>query len=545
MNRFDGLEPGEEPTDIEKIKKRIKSLVVKWADAGLTEKTADVDIAEAVEDLKKNFGKLAPNKTFLKNALKAEMVRRRKQDDADTGKFTYKPKGKYGTIFDRYAVVSVSGKTVVFDRTSRTFAKPHDIVALYGSTPAPELDIDGNQKGIGKWWLEHPARDTYTDGVCLAVNETANDNTLNLWSGWGVEAKEGDCQIIIDHITKVLARGVQKHADYIIKWMAWGVQNADIPIGTALVVHGEPGAGKGVIGRALCGIYGHHHSYHAQSEGEVTGKFTGHLRDTIMLFADEVSLTEKRTLGQLKAMITESYRKLEFKGIDATPMKNLLRIYVSTNADHAARIEARDRRFAVFEAADTLIKDTGHFDKLWAFVNGSELGCFLHYLMNYDLGDFRPADIPKTTARNAQKLLSLDPIAQWWYDELQTAQIVQTGRAHWVTHADQISGSDAPADKPNDNSGGNSGDYVQWETSGFRANGGALMVLLEQWWQRRRIAGEVPGVREVYDFLREVTDGDYRSNGSIIFKIDPLDEAMAKFAKKVNVDTFAVSGKLV
>jgi hypothetical protein len=100
---------------------------------------------------------------------------------------------------------------------------------------------------LGQWWLGHRDRlqfrgVTFRPGDPKIVNEC-----LNLWQGWGVEAKPGDWGLIREHIEKVLAGGNEEFAEYLIRWIAWSVQNPAAPAEVALVLIGEKGAGKGML----------------------------------------------------------------------------------------------------------------------------------------------------------------------------------------------------------------------------------------------------------------------------------------------------------
>jgi ABC-type multidrug transport system fused ATPase/permease subunit len=94
---------------------------------------------------------------------------------------------------------------------------------------------------------------TFRPGEPKVVNEC-----LNLWQGWGVAPKPGDWGLIRQHIEVVLAGGNEEFANYIIRWIAWAIQNPAAPAEVALVLIGEKGAGKGTLVRCLQRIFGAH-----------------------------------------------------------------------------------------------------------------------------------------------------------------------------------------------------------------------------------------------------------------------------------------------
>jgi hypothetical protein len=89
-------------------------------------------------------------------------------------------------------------------------------------------DKDRNQKWkpLGTAWLEHAQRRQY-EGVDLVPNaptELPNGN-LNLWRGFGVQARPGKWSLMLWHICNLLGNGDPKAAEYIVRWTTWGLQH--------------------------------------------------------------------------------------------------------------------------------------------------------------------------------------------------------------------------------------------------------------------------------------------------------------------------------
>src|SRR5262249_14446867 len=99
--------------------------------------------------------------------------------------------------------------------------------------------------------------------------------------------------------------GNTEFAEYVIRWIAWSVQNPAAQAEVALVLIGHKGAGKGTLVRALQRIFGAH-AFQVTSREEVIGKFNGHLQDCVLFVADEAYWGgDKRCVGRLQGMITE------------------------------------------------------------------------------------------------------------------------------------------------------------------------------------------------------------------------------------------------
>jgi len=260
-------------------------------------------------------------------------------------------------------------------------------------------------------WLQSDARREYPNGFVFDPSGLERDGYLNLWKGWAVEPAAGDWSLIQRHIVEVLASGNEEHGDYIIRWIAWMLQNPDKPAEVALVLKGEKGVGKGVIGRALGKLAGQH-GIHLSSTFLMTGRFNAHMRDCIFLFADEALWAgDKEGEGQLKRMTTEDTLVIEGKGRDAVVTPNRLHIMMASNEDWVIPASADERRFAMFDVSSARRGDHAYFDALTAQIAGGGLAAMLHDLLKMDLGRWHPRfDIPKTQALRTQVQHSEDPM---------------------------------------------------------------------------------------------------------------------------------------
>src|SRR5215472_1573459 len=170
--------------------------------------------------------------------------------------------------------------------------------------------------------------------------------------------------LIRDHIETVLASGNPEFADYLIRWIAWSIQNPGAPPEVALVLIGEKGAGKGTLVRCLERIFGAH-VFQVRSRDEVIGKFNGHLQDCILFVADEADWSgDKRCVGRLQGMITEPWLPIERKGFDLIQVPNYLHMVMLAEPGviPAGRFE---RRYAALAVSDRRRGNREYFKKLY------------------------------------------------------------------------------------------------------------------------------------------------------------------------------------
>src|SRR6516165_2718207 len=139
------------------------------------------------------------------------------------------------------------------------------------------IQVGNRSVDIGSWWLEHPQRQQYAGVIFRPAGAPIVNGRLNLWTGWGVEPKQGDWSLLRQHIREVLAACDEQIYQYIINWIAWSVQHSNEQAGVALVFIGARGTGEGTLGKALCRSFGQH-ALHVSNPEHLVGRFNAHLR---------------------------------------------------------------------------------------------------------------------------------------------------------------------------------------------------------------------------------------------------------------------------
>lgn len=273
---------------------------------------------------------------------------------------------------------------------------------------------------LGKAWFESPNRRQYHSVFFdpgapheQAVDEEGKVTRLNLWRGLALEPREGSWNRLLGHIYRVIARKDPIIFRYAVRWSAWCILNPGKPAGTAVVLRGGQGVGKGLFARALVRVFGPHGMQVTRAD-DLVGKFNEHLRDCCFLFADEaVSPRDIAAASQLKALITEE--ELSFRGLfkKAVKGKNVVKVIMASNEAHVTHVEPDDRRNAVFECElkheeilNGRFKTRGeYFDWLYKQLTDEGYAAMLHDLQHLDLPkDWHPRDeVPETEAREEQK----------------------------------------------------------------------------------------------------------------------------------------------
>jgi hypothetical protein len=280
-----------------------------------------------------------------------------------------------------------------------------------------EIDVP-----IGPWWLAHQSRAQFRGIIFQPNAPRVVNNGLNLWRGWGFsKPRPGDWSLIRKHIKTVLADNNPEFAEYIICWIAWAIQNPDKRAEVALVLIGEKGAGKGTLVRILELIFGHH-CYQVSSTDEVVGRFNAHLEDCILYVCDEAYWTgDKRAVGKLQTDITEPTIVIERKGVDRYRVRNMLHHLMLAEPGWVIPAGRYERRYAAISVSKARLGDKAYFTALYAEIENGGAEAMFHDLLELDLGDWHPRQIPecllKGSALQKQQILTL-PATEQWYIEL-------------------------------------------------------------------------------------------------------------------------------
>jgi hypothetical protein len=279
-------------------------------------------------------------------------------------------------------------------------------------------DKDGNdvRKPLGKWWLENPNRRQYKS-IVFAPGKEVSDS-YNLWQGFSCEAKPGDCELLLTHIKENVCRGNEVHSEYILNWMARAVQTPDSPGQVALVLRGRMGTGKGVVFKHFGSLWGRHY-LHVSDPKHLVGSFNAHLRDCVVLFADEAFYAgDKKHESIMKTLVTEEMIMTESKGVDAEAAPNYVHLGMASNDTWVVPAGADERRYCLIDVGDGAMQNGAYFAAIQKQMDNGGREAFLHFLVTRDLSGFDVRKFPKTEALQEQKVLSMSPEEQWWFEKL-------------------------------------------------------------------------------------------------------------------------------
>lgn len=350
-------------------------------------------------------------------------------------------------LFNKHhAIVIIGGKTrvmkinIVNGSLDYEFIAPKEFVQLYrGYMILAGITKTGREvyKDYATAWLEHPLHKIYGDGVVFEPNNQVLETEYNRWQGFSVKPTQSNIELwysIKIHIEEIICDGDPELIKYFYDWVAYTFQCPEKPAGTAIVIRGLKGTGKGTIAKFLLKIWGYHGKA-IQKSCHLTGKFNAHLADTCFLFADEAFFSgDKEGEGVLKGLITESDIMIERKGIDPIQQPNFLKIMMATNKDWAVPATRDERRYCVLDISDEKRGDRDYFNALHIDINNKDVqSAFLYDMLNRDISEYHSGNIPESKGLQDQRMHSLSSAGKWLLDSLNSGYLYDsTANKEWL-----------------------------------------------------------------------------------------------------------------
>ena len=280
--------------------------------------------------------------------------------------------------------------------------------------------------GIGSIWMDHPHRRAYIEGIVFRPNGDAPPGAYNTWTGFTVPPCAGSWVMLRSHIRDIICAGNLQHYEYLLNWCARLFQRPGEQGRVAVVLRSGEGTGKGIFARALLEIVGRHGRHISQSK-HLVGAFNQHLRDCILLFADEAFFAgDKAHIGALKTLITESKLSIEAKFQNVVETSNFIHLIMASNESWVVPAGADARRFFVLEVSDDRVGDTAYFDSIVKEMESGGYAAMLHDFLSRDISAFKVTEIPASEALNAQKRESLNTEQRWWMNCLSRGYVLRS-----------------------------------------------------------------------------------------------------------------------
>jgi hypothetical protein len=337
---------------------------------------------------------------------------------------------------------TVSGDVAHDGRDTIEFCTNDALFKVYGNTLIQTGEkIQGGYvvpvfKNHFEAWRTHCKSKSFTGGLVFKPNAKVPANCFNMWQGYSVKPLENKDLLkrLKYHIESVVCDGDAELYSYLYKWIAYTFKHPERQAGAAVVLRGEEGAGKGILGTFLQSIWGKH-GYKVGSSKHLTGAFNAHLADVCFLFADEAFFSgDRQQADVLKGLVTESTMTIERKGVDSITQPNYLKIFMSTNSEYAVPAGRDSRRYFVTDVSSKHLKGEAYFDALASDCNNDTVkSAFLYEMLNMDLTGFKTSQIPESRGLRSQRYHAMDSAQHWLVDVLLNGSFKEGNASYgWV-----------------------------------------------------------------------------------------------------------------
>ena len=298
------------------------------------------------------------------------------------------------------------------DKTNHRFLKKETFKDLH----MHEKRVAKKNKGAA--WLEWAGKSMKLGGVGFyPYPEKCPEDVYNLFTGWGVVPIKGDVSPYLNHLREVICDNDEKAYTYLVGWLAHMFQKPDEKPSVAVAMKSIQGTGKGTMIKPLLEIMG---VFGAQLSGasSLVNRFNAILNNKILLFIDEVTISNKKDADKIKFIISEETLTMEKKGIDAQAIPNYSRLIFASNSERMLMAGVRERRYLVLTPSPECAQEKGYFDRLHAWINNGGASQLMYYLMHYDISAFDPHRAPPTQGLTDEILANLPLLESFIYSEL-------------------------------------------------------------------------------------------------------------------------------
>jgi hypothetical protein len=287
--------------------------------------------------------------------------------------------------------------------------KKGDLHTLYENKPGFPT-AGGKEIPYVAAWLKSKDIRTYERVDLLPPPLTVPNNVYNTWSAVPAThlPSTGSADLMIKHIEILF--GEKRVSDYVLKWFANIFQTPAVRTDVAMVWTSEQGAGKGIILEQLMSkLLGTYFAHTSNPKNNLFSKF-GEFRNCKLLVNIDDACDIKACMEEFKPLITGERITYEAKFEQTISYLNCSNYIVTTQRGCPIKLDASDRRWAVFECDNKLVGQRAYFKELGEWLKSdANVGAFYEFLMALNIKGFNFADErPLTNAYHDIKMLTAD-----------------------------------------------------------------------------------------------------------------------------------------
>ena len=179
--------------------------------------------------------------------------------------------------------------------------------------------------------------------------------------------RQANVEYFLDYLL-LLVEDNPAYVEWLVMWLADILVNphdkGKQPI--AVVLWGEPGAGKTSLRGLMTRLLGEnlvHHTQDPLKNGDVLHDFNSSLQYKLFIEFEEINFkTHSQVADGIKALITNHTHSITEKGYDSVDVRAVERALFTTNNPGSVVIETGDRRYVAFAVSVRRVRDSAYWD---------------------------------------------------------------------------------------------------------------------------------------------------------------------------------------
>lgn len=248
--------------------------------------------------------------------------------------------GKFNHLIENFALIY--GTDTVWDDSERMIMKISNMGHAHGS------------QLVAMWKASEKRRTIRADELVFdPTMKCDTERFINMYEGMAMVPKKGDVNPILDLISFLVSRATPDEGDtgdvmhWLLCWLAYPLQHPGAKMRSAVVMHGDEGAGKNFLFETVVQIYGKYASIVGQDE--LDDKYNDWRSCKQFVVGDEIMSRAElvHNKNRLKALITTPTVQINSKYQMRREEKNHMNIAFLSNELIPLALDNTDRRYLV------------------------------------------------------------------------------------------------------------------------------------------------------------------------------------------------------
>lgn len=277
--------------------------------------------------------------------------------------------------------VLIYGEDMVWDCRQRMLMKISSMRTIVSNSDVMKFWGGDARKWVLKKNIVFDPREMPSPAVS---GETA---TVNLFSGWKMQPKAGECIQILTLLGHLCGSNVDQIL-WVMRWLAYPLRNRGAKMETSIIMHGDEGSGKNFffekVMKTIYGQYGY-----VIGNAQLESQFNDWASMKLFMVADEVVTRSelKHMKGKLKYLVSGDSIIVNPKGLPEHSEANHMNFVFLSNELQPLALDKTDRRYLVLWTPPALTREF-YVDVAKEIANGG-IEAFFHFLLyDLDIGDF-------------------------------------------------------------------------------------------------------------------------------------------------------------